>query len=242
VLFYLSSRGTGDGLWRFERGEAVEIWKGSDAALHEPAAVSRDGSRVALVLWKGGVQRLEIVAGDGGDAQPLAPALEVRGTPAWSPDGHWIAIAAHDDHSDGLFKVDADAGQPVRLTTGAAMNPVWSPDGSVIAYEGADVGAYATVLAVRPDGTRVDLPTINVRRGGQRIRFTPDGKSLVYMTGLQFAQDFWVLNLGSMKTRQLTHLTNTATMQTFDVTPDGKGIVFDRLRENSDIVLIQLQP
>jgi len=27
---------------------------------------------------------------------------------------------------------------------------------------------------------------------------------------------------------------------TFDITPDGKQIVFDRLRENSDIVLIDL--
>jgi hypothetical protein len=29
-------------------------------------------------------------------------------------------------------------------------------------------------------------------------------------------------------------------MRTFDVTPDGKRIVFDRLRDNSDIVLIDL--
>ena len=29
-------------------------------------------------------------------------------------------------------------------------------------------------------------------------------------------------------------------MRTFDVTPDGQRIVFDRLRENSDIVLIDL--
>jgi hypothetical protein len=29
-------------------------------------------------------------------------------------------------------------------------------------------------------------------------------------------------------------------MLTFDITPDGKQIVFDRLRENSDIVLIDL--
>jgi hypothetical protein len=28
-------------------------------------------------------------------------------------------------------------------------------------------------------------------------------------------------------------------MRTFDVTPDGKQIVFDRLRDNSDIVLIE---
>jgi hypothetical protein len=29
-------------------------------------------------------------------------------------------------------------------------------------------------------------------------------------------------------------------MRTFDVTPDGKRIVFDREKENSDIVLIDL--
>jgi hypothetical protein len=31
---------------------------------------------------------------------------------------------------------------------------------------------------------------------------------------------------------------NKGVMRTFDVTPDGKAIVFDRLRENGDIVLI----
>jgi hypothetical protein len=47
------------------------------------------------------------------------------------------------------------------------------------------------------------------------------------------------LGEGGMGT-QLTHLNNTATMRTFDITSDGKQIVFDRLRENSDIVLIDL--
>jgi hypothetical protein len=49
-----------------------------------------------------------------------------------------------------------------------------------------------------------------------------------------------LLNLTTLQTRQLTHLTNPATMRTFDITPDGKQIVFDRLRNNSDIVLIDL--
>jgi len=30
-------------------------------------------------------------------------------------------------------------------------------------------------------------------------------------------------------------------MLTFDIAPDGKHIVFDRLRENSDLVLIDLE-
>jgi hypothetical protein len=41
-LFYLSSRGTGDGLWRYQDGKAEEIWKGADGALLEPPAISAD--------------------------------------------------------------------------------------------------------------------------------------------------------------------------------------------------------
>ena len=39
-------------------------------------------------------------------------------------------------------------------------------------------------------------------------------------------------------TRRLTKLNDRAAMRTFDITPDGKQIVFDRLRENSSAVLI----
>jgi hypothetical protein len=34
-------------------------------------------------------------------------------------------------------------------------------------------------------------------------------------------------------------LTLRDTMRTFDVAPDGKRIIFDRLRDNSDVVLIE---
>jgi hypothetical protein len=60
------------------------------------------------------------------------------------------------------------------------------------------------------------------------------------MLGLQPSQDFWLLDLVTMKSRQLTRLDPTATMRTFDVTPDGQQIVFDRLSEDSDIVMIEL--
>jgi hypothetical protein len=63
---------------------------------------------------------------------------------------------------------------------------------------------------------------------------------LIYMQGLLASQDFWLLDLASMKSRPLTQLKNLATMQTFDITSDGKQIVFDRLRENSDVVMIDL--
>ena len=60
------------------------------------------------------------------------------------------------------------------------------------------------------------------------------------MQGSNPWQDFWMLDLTTKKTRQLSRLDNRAAMRTFDITPDGKQIVFDRLRENSDVVLIDL--
>jgi Tol biopolymer transport system component len=87
------------------------------------------------------------------------------------------------------------------------------------------------------------MPDIRTQREGERVRFMPDGRSLVYMQGTEATpwQDFWMLNLATMSIRRLTHLTERTAMRTFDITPDGKQIIFDRLRDNSAVVLIDVQ-
>jgi Tol biopolymer transport system component len=240
ALFYLSSRGMGDGLWRYQDGQAQEIWSGADASLLEPPAVSPDGHRVGFVLRRNGRSRLQIETADGTEPQVVGENLNVQGAAGWSPDSKWIVTGGSDGTGAGLFKIPLD-GLPVRIATGLASNPVWSPDGSFIAYAGANVGQYAPLFAVRPDGTRIELPEIKLNRDGERIRFLTGGKGIVYAQGPSASgQDFWVLDLATKKSRRLTRLNNTATMRTFDITPDGRQIVFDRLRENSDIVLIDL--
>jgi serine/threonine protein kinase/Tol biopolymer transport system component len=240
-LFYLSSIGAGDGVWRFDDPQSTEIWKGADGSVLAPPDVSRDGQKVVIVLRRNGKLQLHVLSAEGGELRALADSIDVRGAAAWSPDGKWIVVRGNEHESPGLFKVPADGGNPIRLTTGVALNPIWSPDGNLIAYAGRNVSIYTPLLGVRPDGTPVKLPPIKFRREGERIRFTPDGKALIYMQGDLRAQDFWSLDLTTMKTRPLTRLTQRDTMLTFDVTPDGKQIVFDRLRDNSDIVLIDRQ-
>ena len=239
-LFYLSSLGAGDGLWRLRNGETTEIWKGSDGALFETPAVSPDGGHVAIVLRRNGKGQLHVLSADGAELQPIAEGIDAKGTSCWSPDAKWIVTGGSDATGPGLFKIPLDGASPVRLVAGQALNPVWSPDGSLIVYAGTNVRTFAPLLAVRPDGTSVKLPEIILRRLGERVRFSPDGKSLIYMQGLLASQDFWLLDLTSMKSRPLTKVQNRAAMRTFDVTSDGKQIVFDRLRENSQVIMIDL--
>jgi len=239
-LFYLSSRGAGDGLWRLQNGQAQEIWKGSDGALLEAPALSADGRSVAFGLRRDGRLQLHRLLVDGGELQRLADEIDVQGSSDWSRDGQWIVTGGTDAMGPALFKIPADGGTPVRLVTGLAFNPVWSPDGNIIVYAGPTVGAEAPMLAVRPDGTSVDLPPILVGGQGERIRFLVDGTSVVYTRG-SFRQDFWLLDLATKKTRQLTKLNDSSSLRTFDITPDGKRILFDRKRDNSDIVLIDLK-
>lgn len=236
-LFYLSGTGQSDGLWRFTGGEAVEVWKGSDGPLFQPPVVSPDGRRVAIVVRRDGAQRLEVIAADGTDARVLAPSMDVRGLATWSPDGLSIAIGGSDAAGAALFKIPVDGGEPIRLVAGEAVNPEWSPDGRLIVYNGPIISGSQPLLAIQPDGTPVKLPPIRTRPGGQR--FLPDGTGIVYT----YMTDFWLLDLTTKSTRQLTALnveSSTISRRGFDITPDGEAIVFDRTRENSDIVLIEL--
>ena len=238
-LFYLSSRGTGDGLWRYQDGQTTEIWKGSDGALLDPPAVSADGRRVAIALRRAGKLTLHLATAEGSELRPVGESIDISGAADWSRDGQWIVTGGTDTHSPGVFKIPVSGGMPVRLTTGQASNPVWSPAGDLIVYAGENVGFFAPLLAVRPDGTPVKLPSIEVLREGVRVRFLRNGSGLVYMQGLPSAQNLWLLDLATMKTRELTRLNNAGAIRSFDISPDG-NIVFDRLHGNSHVVLIDL--
>ena len=246
-LFYLSlsTRGTGDGLWHGQNGHEFEVTRGSDGVLSEPPAVSPDGSRVAVVVRQQGKRNLAVMSADGTNSRTLAASIEIQGVAGqsaadWSPDGTAIVAGGRDAQGPGLFMIPVDGGVPERLVAKVAFNPVWSPKGDWIAFATGFGGAGGRSLlrGVRPDGTDVPLPEVEVRVGGAH-RFLPNGMGLVYLPNIE-AADFWLLDFATNTTRQLTHFSDRGFLNTFDVTPDGKYLVFDRTRQNSDIVRIDL--
>ena len=241
-LWYLASRGGADGLWRRTGDEAVEVWRPSMGPVVGAAAVSPDGSRVCFPVRRQGRSMLYCTTNHGTDARVLAESLDVRGAASWSPDGEWIAFAAKEGAGVRLFKVPAAGGRPVRLVDSPSSNPVWSPDGDYILYSGTPRARRAPLEAVTPQGKPYPVPTLSVDRVGDSYRFLTAGRELVVKLGGLRHEDLWSIDLGTGNRRRLTALRPGDSLHRFDVSRDGQRIVFERVRENSNVVLIELQP
>jgi Tol biopolymer transport system component len=178
---------------------------------------------------------------NGIDLKALAPSLDVRGGVSWSPDGKWIAVSA--DRGDGtrLFKVPVDGGEPVQLLDVFSYNPVWSPDGKLIVYSGQQAGGTFVLKAITPDRAPVLVPEISIiYTKGTPYQFLPGQNALIALEGDFRKQDFFRVDLTTGKQRALSNLQPGYRVQSFDISSDGKQILFDRLRDNADVVLMSL--
>lgn len=239
-LYYLASLGGGDALWRSVGGISREAWRSNQGAIAGAPAISPDGRRVCVPVRRAGRSTLYCTAFDGSAPRPIAESLDVRGAATWSPDGNSIAIAAREGSSVRLFRIPTNGGAPVRLVDSVSFNPVWSPDGKFILYSGTPRARIAPLKAVTGDGKPYDLPALPVDRAGDSYRFLPNGKGVVVKLGGFRNQDFWLVDLPTGNRRRLTALRRGESINRFDVSPNGKRIVFERVRENSDVAVIEL--
>jgi Tol biopolymer transport system component/predicted Ser/Thr protein kinase len=241
-FLFLSSRGGGDGLWKLENGSTRELWKGSEGGLVAPPAVSPDGSLICFSYRKQGRAGLYLMNADGTNTRALADSFDVRGAASWSPDGKWIAVAANQGEGMRVVKVPVGGGAPVRLVDTLSFNPVWSPDGAFIVYSEQQGGGAFTVKAISPDRAPVPIPAIQVGyTAATPYRFVPHKQELIYLRPAPLPnQNFYWLDMKTGRQRQLTHLLQSDQIRNFDISPDGKQIVFARAQNNADIVLMHL--
>jgi Tol biopolymer transport system component/DNA-binding winged helix-turn-helix (wHTH) protein len=240
-LLFLSARGGSDGLWRFENGSARELWKANAGGLIAPPAIAPDDGQICFSSRKDGHGRLNIMSANGTSVRPLAQSLDVRGGISWSPDGKWIAVGADTGDGTHVFKVPVDGGEPVKLVDTLSYNPVWSPDGNLILYSEQQGGSRFVLKGIKPDGSHVPIPDISVVYTiATSYRFLLGQNSLIVLGGDFRHQNFYQVDLRSGAQRRLTDLQPGFQIQNFDVSFDGRQIVFDRLRENADIVLMNL--
>lgn len=241
-LLYRAPKAGTDALWKHQgAADARELWSGREGRVVGGPALSADARQIAFTVQSRGKTWLYVMNSDGSGARRVAQQLDVRGTPAWSPDGKWIAIAAMQGAEPRLFKIPAPEGPAVALTDEYALDPVWSPSGSFLMYTAADVGTVFEVHAVGADGAPHAVPKLALTRGSRRLAFLgADENTLLILKGPQSHKEFWAVDLRSGAQRPLTNLGEGPVIGDFDVAADARTIVFDRAREESDLVLIEL--
>ena len=237
-LLFLSSKGGSDCLFRSKGGNLSELWEPVGGTISGAPAVSPDGANICFPVRREGRTQLQIIAANGTNPRTLGASLELHDSGSWSADSKWIAISAKDEAGFGLFKVSVDGGAPQRLVAGIVWNPVWSPDGRFIVYSKSIPGPLRVLRAVTAAGAPHPLPEMYVSYEGDRYRFLGDSRQLVLLKGEFVNQDFWLVDLETGNERQLTNLKPGYNPNSFDVSPDGRQIIFDRVWERSDIVLI----
>jgi Tol biopolymer transport system component len=237
-LLYVSSSGGRAGLWKFADGTATELWSGPDARIVGGPSIAPDNRGIAFVVEERVGTRLYVMDESGTNVRALAESLEVRGTPAWAPDGASITVAAQRDGAPRLLTLSLDDRSAVPLMSEYSTDPVWSPDGVFFAYSGPDVGTTFPVKAATADGRSHPLPNLTLPRGARRLAFLPDRRGLIVLRGEIERKNFWLINLETGIERQLTNFGRDFIIGDFDVSRDGREIVFDRIQQNSDIVMI----
>ena len=240
-LLYVSSKGSGDVIWKLADGATTELWSGPEARIIGGPEIAPDGRRLAFSADQHGKTLLYVINADGTNARVVTDSLELRGTPAWTPDGRSITSAADVDGTPHLFNISLD-GAATPLARDYAVDPVWSPAGDFVVYSGADIGTTFAVKSVAANGTPHPVPDLTLTRGARRLRFLRGQRMLVVMRGDIQHKDLWQIDLGSGTERQLTSLPADVNVRDFDVSPDGREIVFERVQEQSNVVLIKLAP
>jgi len=137
-------------------------------------------------------------------------------SPTWSRDGRFIAFSAMIGGKSDLFLYDLSSKTSRQLTDDffADLQPSWSPDGRSIAFVTdrfttdltlLSIGDYELAL-IDPDSGKIErIPAFSAAKN-TNPQWTPDSKSLVFLSDQSGKTDIYRIELGSQKLYQVTNL------------------------------------
>jgi Tol biopolymer transport system component len=237
-LLYVSGTGTSESIWKVVDGVGTELWSGQGAQVFGGPAISPDGRNIAFSVRQHGQTLLYVMQADGTNARIVTDSLALQGTPAWAPDGQSITSAADDRGTPHLFRVPLDGHSPASFVQEFSVDPAWAPDGSFAVYSGPDIGTTFAVKAVTAEAAAHPLPALTLTRGARHLALLPGGQGLVLLRGDIQHKNLWLIDLNTGAERQLTNLPPEFDIRDFDISPDGREVVLERVQERSDVVLL----
>jgi Tol biopolymer transport system component len=167
--------------------------------------------------------------------------------PSVTADSKWVIYRT----GKSIRKVSIDGGPPQVLLSREVQGPSLSPDGRLLAFfvnDQPDSQAWQVEiydLNSRSIVKRFALPDSTGPFNGMsltpdnRLRWTPDGKGLAYVSSSSGASNIWIQPLDGGPLRKLTDFKD-AEIASFDWSDDGRQIVLVRDMRAYVPVLVRL--
>jgi Tol biopolymer transport system component len=239
-LLYVSATGTGESIWKLANGAGTELWNGAGAQIVGSPAIARDGHSIAFSVRQNSKTLLYVMQSDGTDARIVADALDLHGAPAWTPGGQSITSAVTERGVPHLVHIPLDGRAPKTFVQEYSVDPAWAPDGHFVVYSGPDIGTTFSVRAASADAAARPLPSLTLTRGARHLAFLPGGRELVVSRGDIQHKNLWRIDLETGAEHQLTNFSSDFDILDFDISPDGRQLVLERVQGPSDVMLLDL--
>jgi Tol biopolymer transport system component/DNA-binding winged helix-turn-helix (wHTH) protein len=233
VVYALNSGGNFD-LYLLDPREGTPKQLTANSGNNNYPVVSPDGRYVVFSSDRSGPLCLWRIDIDGSNPKQLTNQESL--IPSFAPDSRTIVYVAATNKTT-LSTVSIDGSQPRQLTRNATLWPVFSPDGTRIAClysEGPNSPDRISIIPANggpsikafPQPSGLTLP----------LRWTADGKAILYGITRRGVTNVWVQPVEGGAPKQLTNFTSDR-IHSFEVSRDGRHLVFSRGTRSSDVVL-----
>jgi len=173
------------------------------SGLNTGAAVSPDGTKLAMILSKSGSPNVWVCNIDGTNLKKLT-STEEDSSPCWSPDGQWICFATKIAERRVLAKVPAGGGAVRQISTAGVFNPTepdWSPDGKWIAFT-RQAGDEFDICVVPADGTADPVVLVT----GEDPSWSPNSRTLVFTRRAGYRYALSVLDVFTKQVKDIAQI------------------------------------
>ncbi|MBK9065216.1 MAG: serine/threonine-protein kinase [Acidobacteria bacterium] len=254
---FTSNRSGNQDIWELSTKTGAVRRLTEDPADDFDPAFTRDGKSLIFSSNRGGHFEIWIATRDGSGARRVTDdGLDAENASA-TPDGKWLVYSSGNPDKRGIWKIRPDGTGATRLVGGPVILPEISPDGRVVSFvtvSGPDGstsvsgGANSAIGAVRlDDGTPVPFEAIATgaiaNRG--RHRWTPDGASLVFLTGDRketlglTAQPFIPGRDTSSARRSVAGFMPDSLTESFGISPDGSRMTISEFQVSLGLLLAE---
>jgi serine/threonine protein kinase len=182
--------------------------------------------------------RLPVQQGESVEAERLIASRSIEGSPAFSPDGRFLAVSSERTGVSQIYRTDTEGTGAIQLTKlfGVIVgSPSWSPSGQQILFD-ARVNGNPDIWVMDPNGNNSRRVTTEASEDVTGA-WTPDGGSIVFCSNRSGDQQLWLTPAAGGAARQLTHEGGFAPR----LSPDGKFFFYLRSRATGGLRRIPVE-